>query len=122
MSRTIHPLPQYAFMPWCLVKVQGQLYLYLYPPYSPDIAPQRFPYVDPMKVALRGRRFSSDEEVIDAVQNWLKTRPKNFFLMELKNLWNSGTGALKSRGITLRSDISFISVTINVFFKSPFTF
>jgi hypothetical protein len=25
----IHPLPQYAFMAWCLVKAQGQLYLYL---------------------------------------------------------------------------------------------
>jgi len=38
-----------------------------------------------MKEALRGR-FSSDEEVIGAVQNWLKTQPKNFFLTELKNL------------------------------------
>jgi hypothetical protein len=33
----------------------------------------------PMKVALRRRRFSSDEEVIGAVQNWSKTQPKNFF-------------------------------------------
>jgi len=24
------PLPQYAFMAWCSVKAQGQLYLYLY--------------------------------------------------------------------------------------------
>jgi hypothetical protein len=38
----------------------------------------------PMKEALRGRRFSSDEEVIGAVQNWLKTQPKNFFLTEFK--------------------------------------
>jgi len=37
-----------------------------------------------MKEALRGRRFSSDEEVIGEVQNWLKTQPKNFFLTELK--------------------------------------
>jgi hypothetical protein len=34
----------------------------------------------PMKEALTGRRFSSDEEVIGAVQNWLKTQPiKTFF-------------------------------------------
>jgi hypothetical protein len=32
----------------------------------------------PMKEALRGRRFSSDEDIIGAVQNWLKTQPKNF--------------------------------------------
>jgi hypothetical protein len=29
MSGVIHPLPQYAFMAWGLVKAQGQLYLYL---------------------------------------------------------------------------------------------
>jgi hypothetical protein len=29
MSGAIHPLPQYAFMAWCLLKAQGQLYLYL---------------------------------------------------------------------------------------------
>jgi hypothetical protein len=32
----------------------------------------------PMKEALRGRRFSSDEEVTSAVKNRLKTQPKNF--------------------------------------------
>jgi hypothetical protein len=36
----------------------------------------------PMKEALRGRRFSSDEKVISAVQNWLKTQPKNFFFSD----------------------------------------
>jgi hypothetical protein len=28
MSGAKPPLPQYAFMAWCLVKAQGQLYLY----------------------------------------------------------------------------------------------
>jgi hypothetical protein len=46
----------------------------------------------PMKEALR-ERFSSDEEIIGAVQNWLKTQRKKcfFFLMDLKKpvqLWN----------------------------------
>jgi hypothetical protein len=30
MSGAMPPLPQYAFMAWCSVKTQGQLYLYLY--------------------------------------------------------------------------------------------
>jgi hypothetical protein len=30
MNGAIPPLHQYAFMAWCLVKAQGQLYLYLY--------------------------------------------------------------------------------------------
>jgi hypothetical protein len=29
MNGAIPPLPQYAFMAWCLVKAQEQLYLYL---------------------------------------------------------------------------------------------
>jgi hypothetical protein len=28
MNGATHPLPQYAFIAWCLVKAQGQLYLY----------------------------------------------------------------------------------------------
>jgi hypothetical protein len=40
----------------------------------------------PIKKALGGRRFSSDEDVIGAVQNWLKTQPKTFFLTHLRNL------------------------------------
>jgi hypothetical protein len=48
-------------------------------PKSADLAPRDFHIFGPMKEDLRGGRFSSDEEVIGAVQNWLKTRPKNFF-------------------------------------------
>jgi hypothetical protein len=55
----------------------------------------------PVKEALRGRRFSSDEEVIGVVQNWLKTQPETFFLTELKKTCeNLEPVRLKSRGIT----------------------
>jgi hypothetical protein len=40
-------------------------------------------------------------------------------------LWSAGIGALKSREITLKSDISFVSVYLQYmcfFLKSPFTF
>jgi hypothetical protein len=46
------------------------------------------------------------------VQNWVKTQPKNLFSDAIKNLWNAGTGALKSKGITLKSDISSVSVSL----------
>jgi hypothetical protein len=39
----------------------------------------------PVKEALRGRRFSSYEDVIGTVQNWLKRNQKTFLLVELKN-------------------------------------
>jgi hypothetical protein len=53
-----------------------------HPPYRPYLAPSDFHMFGPIKEALRGRRFSSDEEIIGAVQNLLKTKPKNFFLMD----------------------------------------
>jgi hypothetical protein len=45
----------------------------------------------PMKETLRGRGFPSDEVVIEAVQNWLKTQHKNFFsdgITKLVKCWN----------------------------------
>jgi hypothetical protein len=54
--------------------------------YSPDLAPSNFHTFGPEKEALRGRRFSSDEEVIGAVQNWLKTQPKHFISDGIKKL------------------------------------
>jgi hypothetical protein len=48
-------------------------------PRGPALAPSDFQIFGPMKEALRGRRFSSDKEVIGAVQNWLKTKPKRDF-------------------------------------------
>jgi hypothetical protein len=61
-----------------------------HPPYSPNHAPSDFHMFGPIKESLRERRFSSDEEVIGAVQNWLKTQPVVLFLTELKRLkhWN----------------------------------
>jgi hypothetical protein len=86
-------------------------------PKGPDLAPSDFYMFGPMKEALRGWRFSFDKEVIDAVQNWLKTQAKNFFWRNLKKI-ATRTSALKSKGITLKSNISFVSVlfTGNVFF------
>jgi hypothetical protein len=39
-----------------------------------------------------------------------KDATKNYFSVDIKKLLNVGTDALKSRGITLKSDISFVSV------------
>jgi hypothetical protein len=51
-------------------------------------------------------------------KNWRGVRlskdgTRNFFLTEIKNMWNAGTGALKSRGIALKSDISFVFEYLN---------
>ena len=50
-----------------------------HPPYSPDLAPSDFHLFGPLKKGLRGRHFSSDEEVKTAVRKWLKTQPVEFY-------------------------------------------
>lgn len=50
-----------------------------HPPYSPDLSPCDFHLFGPLKEALGGQRFVSDEEVEAYVLNWLKTQPTSFY-------------------------------------------
>jgi len=47
--------------------------------YSPDLAPSNYHLFGPLKYALRGRRFSTDKEVREAVHKWLCDQTKTFF-------------------------------------------
>jgi len=40
----------------------------------------------PMKEHLRGHKFADDDEVMGAVQSWLKATPKSFFLEGIRKL------------------------------------
>jgi histone-lysine N-methyltransferase SETMAR len=42
-----------------------------HPAYSPDLAPSDFHLFPKLKEFLGGRRFKSDEEVKDAIKEWL---------------------------------------------------
>jgi len=58
-----------------------------HPAYSPDLAPSVFHLFGPLKNALRGRRFSCDDDDVKAVvHQWLCTPPKTFFADGIKNL------------------------------------
>jgi len=50
-----------------------------HPPYSPDLAPSDFRMFGPLKEAMGGKKFHSDEEVRNAVHEWLRGLPKEFF-------------------------------------------
>ena len=50
-----------------------------HPPYSPDLAPSAFHLFGPMKEHCRGQKFAYDNEVMEAVQSWLKVTLKSFF-------------------------------------------
>ena len=51
-----------------------------HPPHSPDLAPSDYFLLRVMKKFLRGKRFSSDEEVKEAVTTWFEEQSKDFFL------------------------------------------
>jgi len=55
-----------------------------HPAYNPDLAPSDFHLFRPLKQALRGRRFSCDDDVKAAVLQWLRAQPKTFFAEGIK--------------------------------------
>ena len=62
-----------------------------HPAYSPDLAPLDYRVFGPLKNALRGRRFTSDEGVKKAMHEWLAAQPKTFFsegIQKLLEHWN----------------------------------
>jgi len=50
-----------------------------HPPYSPELDPSDFTMFGPLKEAMGGKKFRSDEEVRHAVHEWLRELPKEFF-------------------------------------------
>ena len=62
-------------------------------PYSPDLAPSDFHVFGPLKGAMGGKSFRSDEEVQQAVHEWLRSQPKDFFfsrgIRALPKRWNT---------------------------------
>ena len=55
------------------------------PPYSPDLAPSDFHLFGLLKEALRGRRFSCDDDDVKAtVHQWLHAQQKTFFADGIK--------------------------------------
>ena len=50
-----------------------------HPPYSPHLAPSDYFLFRVTEKILRGKRFSSDEEVKEAVTTWFEEQSKDFF-------------------------------------------
>lgn len=62
-----------------------------HPPYSPDLAPSDFYLFPRLKEHLRGKKFLNDNEVMAAVEAYLESREKDFFLNGIRGLekrWN----------------------------------
>ena len=60
-----------------------------HPAYSLDLAPSDYHLFGLLKNALRGRQFSTDKEVREAVYKWLRDQPKTFLegIRKLVDRW-----------------------------------
>jgi len=68
-----------------------------HPPYSLDLAPSDFHLFGSMKEHLRGQKFA-DDEVMEAVQSWLKATPRSFFLEGIHKLVDRWTRCVVKQG------------------------
>ena len=62
-----------------------------HPACSPDLAPSDFYLFPNMKKELRGEQFASDDEVMDAVEDFFKGKEKDYFktgILKLKDRWS----------------------------------
>ena len=62
-----------------------------HPPCSPDLAPSDFYLLPKLKLFLAGQRFSSNQEVIAAVEGYFVDLMKNHYrdgIMALELRWN----------------------------------
>jgi histone-lysine N-methyltransferase SETMAR len=62
-----------------------------HPPYSPDLDPSDFCLFPKLKLFLAGQRFSSNQEVIAAVEVYFADLTKNHYrdgIMALEHHWN----------------------------------
>lgn len=68
------------------VIAQAGFELVEHPPYSPDLAPSDYRLFPKLKEHLRGKRFSSNNDVICAVNNWFADVEQSFFREALEML------------------------------------
>jgi len=69
-----------------------------HPSYSPDLAPSDFHLFGPIKEHLQGQKFADDNEVMEAVQSWLKATLKSFFLEGICKFVDTWTKCVAKQG------------------------
>jgi len=69
-----------------------------HPPSSLDLAPSDYHLFPGLKKQMKGCHFSSDAEVIAALETWLDGQPSEFFLSGLQKLEPRAKKCIELRG------------------------
>ena len=72
--------------------------LFPHPPYSPDLSPSGFFLFSNLKILLKGKRFSSYEEVIAAVNEYFEGFETSYFSEGMKKLEERWTKCVEVEG------------------------
>ena len=70
----------------CAVSMAKPYELVPHPPYSPDLAPCDYFLFPNLKKWLGGKRFSSNDEIIDQKNAYFKDLEKSYFLEGIQKL------------------------------------
>jgi len=76
-----------------------------------SMAPSDFHLFWPMKEHLWGQKFADDDEVMEAVESWLKATPKSFFLEGIRKLVDRWTKCVRSKVTMSKNKTRTISVS-----------
>ena len=82
-----------------------------HPPYSPDLVPSNYNIFGSLKEALRSRRFTSDEEVKEAVHAWLQEYHKSFFSAGIQKLVERYNKCIVLQGDYVEKYVKLLTVT-----------
>ena len=74
-----------------------------HPPYSPELAPSDFHLFPNMKKNLAGRKFASDDEVMDAVSSYLEDQDLEFYRRGILGLQHRWTKCVDLHGDLLKN-------------------
>lgn len=69
-----------------------------HPAYSPDLSPCDFHLFGPLKKALKGQRFHTDADVMNAVNTWFSEQPQSFFADGIRRLPKQWDACLNAYG------------------------
>jgi histone-lysine N-methyltransferase SETMAR len=69
-----------------------------HPPYSPNLAPSDYFLFSKLKLDLRGKKFTSDEEVISTVSDHFKNKNSEYFFSAIQKLINRSKKYIEIKG------------------------
>ena len=97
-----------------------------HPAYSPDLVPSDYFLFPNLKKDIRGRHFRSNEEVVAAVEEWVRGKDPGFFssgLMALEHRWSKsiileGNYIEKKRSISPRNKLGWFFIDSPLYYNT----